>query len=335
MTRRRVLVTGGGGYMGTCVTELLIKKGYHPVVFDTFYWGREAIEEFGDKVTIVEGDVRSSKDVIYALDGIDAGVIHLAGIVGDPACRINHKAHFTTNVDSTHTLLNCMTDCEADLVRDLIYCSSCSVYGNVAGMYDAVNEDTPTMPLSYYAHGKLRAENIIMAKALEEPLLSPTILRLTTIFGWSPRPRLDLVTNLFAYKAIKGEQITIFGGGHQYRSLIHVRDVANALVTALEMPRYLRDRRVFHVGEEKNNITLGDLASKLKKYVPEANIVYKDEADSDRRDYKIDCQKIKNAFNWQAQYSVDDGLEEMIRELRSHNWDYTASRFRNDTFKYI
>jgi nucleoside-diphosphate-sugar epimerase len=331
---KKVLVTGGAGYIGSHVVKLLLEKEYHPVVFDTFFWGKESLEQYGDKVTLIEGDIRNSRDLIYALQDIDGGVIHLAGIVGQPACSYNPLAHFTTNVESTNTLVNCMTDPEVGLVRDLIYCSSCSVYGNVNGMYEEVTESTPTMPLSNYADGKLRSEKIIMAKAAKEPLFSPTLIRLTTLFGWSPRPRLDLVVNLFAYKAAKGEEITIFGDGEQYRSLIHVHDVASGLVTALEAPRYLRDREVFHVGEENNNITMRTLAEKLQAIAPDTKVTFSSETDTDRRDYRINCQKIKNTLNWSAQYSVDQGVEEMIKNLRENDWDYSEPRFRNNQFDY-
>lgn len=331
---KRVLVTGGAGYIGTCVVELLLQKGYHPVVFDTFYWGKKYIEGLKGKVTIIDGDIRNSRDVVYALENINVGVIHLAGIVGQPACSYNIKAHFTANVESTNTLVNCMTDPELGLVKDLVYCSSCSVYGNVNGMYDEVTELTPTMPLSLYADAKLKSEKIILRKSDEEPHFSPTILRLTTLFGWSPRPRLDLVANLFAYKAANGEEITIFGNGEQYRSLIHVRDVASGLVEALEAPTYLRHRKIFHLGEENNNITLRTLGEKLKKIEPKAKIEYRSDADTDRRDYKINCQKIKNTLNWSAKYTVDQGLEEMVKNIRNNDWDFTDMRFRNNQFDY-
>ena len=333
---KRVLVSGGGGFIGSCVVELLVKNGYHPVVLDTFYWGKEAFDELpSGAFTLIEGDVRSSRDVAYALQGIDAGVIHLAGIVGAAACRKNLVAHLTVNVESTHTLVNCMTQADLNFVRDLIYCSSCSVYGNVCGMYNEVVETTPTMPLSEYAHGKLQAEKIILKKAQEVAQFAPTILRLTTIFGWSPRMRIDLVSNWYAYKAVKGEAISVHGGGGQYRSLIHVRDVASALVTALEAPRYLRRGQIFHVGEETNNITLLELAEKVRVIVPEATIDHSDDVSTDRRDYRINCQKFRNALGWKAQYSVTDGLVEMIDKLRASNADFNGPQYRNDRFDYV
>ena len=114
------------------------------------------------------------------------------------------------------------------------------------GIYSEVSEETPTNPLSAYAHAKLRSEQIILNKGKSIPHFHPTILRLTTAFGWSRRPRLDLVTNLFAYRAWKDHNITIYGDGQQYRSLIHVRDIARAFVDTLETSRFIRDGKIFN-----------------------------------------------------------------------------------------
>ena len=329
---KRVLVTGGAGYIGSCVVEKLLDVGHDPVVLDTFYWGRDVLDGFDGRITVIEGDVRSARDMIYALEDVDA-VIHLAGIVGQPACGKNPLAHYTTNIESTHTLANCMVDA-GELVRDLVFCSTCSVYGNVNGMFDEVTEDTPTMPLSEYADAKLRAEQIIMRKAAEVPYFSPTIMRLTTIFGWSPRPRIDLVTNLFAYKAVTEKQVRVFGDGSQYRSLIHVRDVADALVAALDAPRHLRDRQLFHVGEESNNITMKELAETVSRYVPDLRIVFDERSDTDRRDYRINCRKIKNALGWRAKYTVDQGIEEMVAHFQESDVDFSDPRYWNNLYAY-
>ncbi len=329
----RVLVTGGAGYIGCLVVEELLKSGHYPVVFDLFNWGREAIEPFGDRIDIIEGDCRNSRDLIYALEGVDA-VIHLAGIVGEPACKTNPKAHYTINVESTRTLVNCCTDPELDLVRDFIFASSCSVYGNVKGLYEEVTEDTPTAPLSDYAHAKLRAERIIFERAREIPHFHPTVLRLTTVFGWSRRPRLDLVTNLFAYKAWKTGKMTIFGDGQQYRSLIHVHDIARALVQTLDAPRFMRDRKIFHLGEEENNKTVKEIAEIVQQRLPDATIEISDAKPTDRRDYRINCQRLKNTIGWQAAYSVADGINELVEKFETLDMDWDAWQYRNNDFNY-
>ena len=330
----RVLVTGGAGYIGCCVVDELLQRHHYPVVFDLFNWGKEALEKFLGKIKIIEGDCRNSKDIIYALEGVDA-IIHLAGIVGEFACKSNHKAHFSVNVESTRTLVNCCTDPELDLVRDLVFASSCSVYGNVRGLYDEVTEETPTNPLSEYAYAKLCSEQIILDRAKEVPHFHPTILRLTTVFGWSPRPRLDLVTNLFAYKAWKEGKITIYGDGQQYRSLIHVRDIARALVQTLESPRFMRQSKIFHLGEGTNNRTVKEIADIVQSLLPKTQIEYVKDRPTDRRDYQINCQKLKNTIGWQAHYSVEDGIRELIEKFESLNLDWDSHKYRNSSFQYV
>lgn len=330
----KVLVTGGAGYIGCCIVEELLKRGHEPTVLDTFYWGKESLESFTDRVKLIEGDCRNSRDVIYALEGIDA-IIHLAGIVGAYACIKNPKAHLSVNVESTRTLVNCCTDPELDLVRDFIFSSSCSVYGNVKGLYEEVTEETPTNPLSEYAHAKLRSEEIILKKGKEISHFHPTILRLTTVFGWSARPRLDLVTNLFAYKAWKNGELTIHGDGSQYRSLIHVKDIANAFVNALEAPRFMRDGKIFHVGEEANNKTVREIAEIVRQQLPSTRINLLETQTTDRRDYRINCQKLKNIIGWKAKYTVEEGIKELIEKMETLDLDWESEIYRNSTYDYI
>ncbi len=329
----RVLVTGGSGYIGSNVVGELIKRGHHPVVLDLNIWGSESLDVFKGKMTFIEGDCRNSKDVIYALDGVDA-VIHLAGIVGEAACLRNPKAHFSVNVESTRTLLNCCTDPSLELTRDLIYSSSCSVYGNVEGIYSEVHEDMAVNPLSDYAYAKVRSENMILQKGKEISHFHPTVLRLSTVFGWSRRPRLDLVTNLFAYNAWKDKKITINGDGAQYRSLVHVEDVARAFVDVLESPRFMRDGKVFHVGEEKNNMTVREIAELTQSIIEDVSIEYSNDSKTDKRDYSINCRKIKNGIGWQAQWSVCEGMKDLLKKFETEKYDLQSDKYRNSTYEY-
>ena len=330
----KVMVTGGAGYIGCMVVEELLERGHKPVVFDTLYWGKESLEPFFDRIEIIEGDCRNSKDIIYALDGIES-IIHLAGIVGEFACSSNSKAHFSINVESTRTLVNCCTDPDLDLVRDFIFVSSCSVYGNVKGLHENVTEDTPVSPLSPYAYAKLRSERILLDRCERVPHFHPTILRLTTVFGWSRRPRLDLVTNMFAYNAWKNGRITIFGDGQQYRSLIHVGDVARALVETLEAPRFIRSGQIFHVGEEANNKTVKEIADMVQRQLSETEIIFVKDHPTDRRDYRINCWKLKNTVGWKSKYSVEEGIEELIKQFEASGLDLESDKYRNSSFKYI
>jgi len=329
---RRVLVTGGAGYIGALVVAELLERGHRPVVFDTFYWGREPLESFGDRVELVEGDCRNSRDVIDVLEGIDA-VLHLAGIVGEAACLQNPKAHFSTNVESTRTLVNCCTDPELDLVRDFIYSSSCSVYGNTHGLYTEVREVTPPNPLSAYAHAKLRSEQIILERGHEVPHFHPTVLRLTTVFGWSPRPRLDLVTNLFTYRAWSTGEVPVRGTGEQFRSLVHVADAARAFVDAMEAPRFMRDGRIFHVGDRANNRTVREIAETVRELVPGTSI-RQTEGAADRRDYFVNCSLFRNTIGWEPRHSIEGGITQMLEKLGELDWEWESDRFRNSSFSY-
>ena len=111
----RVMITGGAGYIGLPVIEEVLARGWKPVIFDMFFWGKDVLAPYKDRIEIIEGDCRNSRDLVYALENIDA-VIHLAGIVGEFACATNHRAHFSINIESTRTLINCCTDPEVDLV---------------------------------------------------------------------------------------------------------------------------------------------------------------------------------------------------------------------------
>ncbi len=329
---KRILVTGGAGYIGSLVVEELLKDGFKPVVFDSFLWGKDALEDVADQIEMIEGDIRSSADVTYAMQGIDA-VIHLAGLVGEPACKRNAIAHHTINVEATHTVVNAMTDPDLHHVPDLIFASSCSVYGNAAGLFDEVREGTEENPLSEYAAAKLRAEKIIMAKAAEFPNFHPTIMRLTTLFGWSRRPRLDLVTNLFVYKALREGKLTITGSGEQYRSLVHVRDVARAAVHLLKASRFMRDRKIFHIGDEANNRTVKQIAQLVAERVPGTEVVFGD-GPTDRRDYQINCQKMRSLLDFHCEFSVEDGIQDMVDNISKSNITFDPMVHSNAKYDY-
>jgi len=327
-----VLVTGGAGFIGSMTTSMLLEAGAHVRVLDSFLFGSDHMPQH-DNLDLIQGDVRNTSDVYAAMDGVDA-VVHLAGIVGEPACKINDQTSLTTNIISNLNVLECMTSKYSNLCSRLVYVSSCSVYGNVAGMYDQVDERTPPMPLSEYAAAKLEAERMIFDYAARDPRFIPTIVRLTTIFGWSLRPRTDLVTNMFALRGMRGEPIKIFGGGNQFRSLIHVSDVAGAVMAVLGAPLYATDRQIFHIGEETNNVTVKEIAEIVKDVLPDTQIEMVPGQLTDRRDYKIDCTKIKNALNWKAKYSVRDGVVDFVENARKSNLDLTSDRYRNDTYAY-
>ena len=126
----------------------------------------------------------------------------------------------------------------------------------------------------------------------------------------------------------------MYGDGLQYRSLIHVHDVARALVQTLEKPRFMRSGRIFHVGEESNNKTVREIAELIQANVPGTEIDFVKGKPTDRRDYRINCSRVKNSIGWEAQYSVEDGIKELLEKLNTLDWDWESPRFYNSSYDY-
>jgi nucleoside-diphosphate-sugar epimerase len=250
----RVLVTGGAGYIGNYVVEELLENGHDVRVLDNLLFGDSALAPFDDheRLELREGDIRHIEDLSYAMEDRDA-VIHLAGIVGDPACGVNEQATQAVNVEATKTLVEV---CKLHDIQRLVFASTCSVYG--ASELMELNEGSYLNPLSLYAESKIDSEEIILHEThdmFSDNDITPTILRLGTIFGWSRRMRFDLVVNLLTAKATLEGDIPVYGG-EQYRPLVHVADAASALVAALEADEETVNHQIFNVGDNELNFKI-------------------------------------------------------------------------------
>jgi len=255
-----VTVTGGAGYVGSVVVRALAKRG-HPIrVLDNFLYRDDTLQALpgGASLEVVRGDVCDPA----ALDAAFAGsvaVLHLAGLVGDPACALDPSRTRAVNQDSSYAV--------ADAVRrhgipHLVFASTCSVYGAAGDAW--LTEDSPTAPVSLYAETNLRAEEILRAR-LAGSGTRLTVLRFATIFGVSPRMRFDLVVNLLTARAATGSGIEVHGGG-QWRPQVHVEDVAEALVLSFERPN--GEARVFNVGADAHNYRVQEIADRVASAFP-------------------------------------------------------------------
>ena len=200
----RILVIGGAGYIGSVLVRKLLSKGYKVNVLDKFLYGKESLKEINSNpnLNVIEGDTRHIEDVTSAIKGVDA-VVHLAELVGDPACTLSPST--TQEINYLATRIISMV-CKRFQINRLVYASSCSVYGASDG--DAfLSEDSPTNPVSLYAKMKIASEKALIE--MRDDNFMPTILRLGTVFGYSYRPRFDLVVNLLTAKAVKESEITI------------------------------------------------------------------------------------------------------------------------------
>ncbi|WP_456467706.1 NAD-dependent epimerase/dehydratase family protein [Archaeoglobus sp.] len=328
----RILVTGGAGYIGNIVVEKLIEKDYKVRVLDLMLFGDDALKPFRDNenLEVIEGDIRHIRDLVYATKGVDA-VIHLAGIVGDPACSISEEATLSVNVEATKAI---MEICKRYGVERIIFASSCSVYG--ASKMLVLNEGSFLNPLSLYAKTKIDSEQIILnhASYFDVNRMVPVILRFATAFGWSRRMRFDIVVNLLTAKAMIDKEITIFGGD-QYRPFAHVQDLADACIAAMEADRELVDRQIFNVGDNNLNYRISEVGEIVAKIIPEAEVKYIKHKEDDRN-YRVSFDKINYVLGWKAKWSLEDGVKEMKREIEKLGGvNYRDSKYRNSDYPYM
>jgi nucleoside-diphosphate-sugar epimerase len=330
----KVLVTGGAGYIGNYVVEHAIENGHEVRVLDSFLFGDDALDPFQDHedLEVQEGDIRHIDDLSYAMEGMDA-VIHMAGIVGDPACSVNEQATRSANVEATKALIEV---CKLHDIKRLVFASTCSVYG--ASELMELNEGSYLNPLSLYAESKIDSEEIILHDTHDDFAdpndITPTILRLGTIFGWSRRMRFDLVVNLLTAKAVLEDDIPVFGG-EQYRPLVHVEDAARAFVKVLEAPEEKVDHQIFNVGDNDLNYQIKEVGRLVEKQVPDAEVRFVDHKE-DERTYRVSFDKINHILGWETERDISDGVNEIRNWILENDvTDYEADKFRNSDYPYM
>jgi nucleoside-diphosphate-sugar epimerase len=318
---RNVLVIGGAGYIGSVLTRQLINAGYRVRVLDELMFGDASIDSLrgAPEFELLRADFRCVEAVVEATQGMDA-VIHLGAIVGDPACKLDSKMSLETNLAATEMIKNV---CKGAGIRRLLFASTCSVYGASAYLLD---EKSAPAPLSLYACTKLDSERIL----LEHPAAdyAPTILRLGTAFGWSFRPRFDLVLNLLTAKAVREHRLTIFNQT-QWRPFIHVQDIARAFITCLRAPTFLVAYEIFNVGSDRLNSSLGNLAMLIQEQIRDAQIEFVENAD--HRDYRVNFDKISKRLAFSCSHTLEHGISEIKKALESGLVDdYRDAKYHND-----
>jgi nucleoside-diphosphate-sugar epimerase len=318
---RNVLVIGGAGYIGSVLTRQLMDNGYRVRILDELLFGDASIGALRDAPAfeLLRADFRRVESVVEATQGMDA-VIHLGAIVGDPACKLDSKMSLETNLAATAMIKHV---CNGAGIRRLLFASTCSIYGASPYLLD---ERSAPAPLSLYACTKLDSERIL----LEHPAAdyAPTILRLGTAFGWSFRPRFDLVLNLLTAKAVCDHRLTIFNQT-QWRPFIHVQDIARAFVACLRAPTSLVGYEIFNVGSDQLNTRLGGLAMMIKERIPDVQVDFIE--NTDHRDYRVNFDKISRRLDFTCTHNLEDGISEIKNALQSGLVDdYRDARYHND-----
>ena len=324
----KVLVIGGAGYLGSILCRKLLDRGYTIRVLDNLMYGDEGIRDLYNhpNFEFVKGDMRNLQIVMKCLKGMDA-VIHLAAIVGDPASALNPQDTIEINYLSTKLIAEV---CKYYQINRFLFASTCSVYGVSPTPKVRINEESLLNPVSLYAEMKLKSEKGILE--LIDENFSPTILRMATLYGLSPRMRFDLVVNLLTAKAVIDKKITIFGGD-QWRPNLHVKDAAEAYIKCLEAPISKVSGEIFNVGSNDQNYQIKEIGEMINSIIPEAEIII-DKENIDRRDYNVAFDKIKEVLNYKTKYTIKDGAIEIIDEIRKGRInDYTNSKYSN--YKYL
>ena len=298
----RVLVTGGAGYVGSTLVPVLLRRGHAVRVLDTLRFGDAGLRRWLSHpgLELVRGDVRDLDQVRDALRGVTA-VVHLAAVVGYPACAAEPRLAESTNVDGTATLLAARRG-----EQPVVFASTGSVYGHVPlGVCD---EDTPVAPLTLYGRTKAAAEGLTARAG------NTTILRFATAFGAGPVTRLDLLPNDFTLRALRDRRLTVFQPAAR-RTFLHVHDIARAILFTLDHPRRLRDE-VLNVGDPALNLTKADLAVLVARHVEVEVDLGGAGHDPDERDYDVSYARLRR-LGFHSAVDADSGIRHLLDALTS------------------
>lgn len=313
---KNILVTGGAGYIGSGVLRDLLFSGYRVTCIDNLMFGGESLLDIlhNKNFKFINCDINNHDDldIIFSNNKFDA-VIHLAAIVGDPACKLYSELAIKTNWESSKKLLE---KSKNNGVSKFIFASTCSNYGKMDDPKAFVDENSKLAPVSLYAELKVKFENYILNEIEKVSEFSVTSLRFSTVYGISPRMRFDLTVNEFTKDLALGKELVVFGEQF-WRPYCHVKDFSNAFITILNSKKEKVAYNVYNVGNTSENYTKKMLVNEIKKILPDAKIKYIAKND-DPRDYRVNCDKIKKELGFKTNMTVPDGIEEIKRVIQEN-----------------
>lgn len=307
-----VLLTGGAGYLGSVLAPALLERGFHVTVLDNFSFQQDSLLGCcaNPRFSVIRGDARDPDALKRGLRHADV-VIPLAAIVGAPACQADQTNARSLNLDAIHLLLS-----HRSPRQRVIYPTTNSGYG-IGEKGKHCTEDSPLKPISLYGVTKCQAEAAVLDAG------DTVTFRLATVFGMSPRMRVDLLVNDFVYRAVNDRTVVVFEG-HAKRNYIHVRDVARAFTHAIDNYQTMQGN-AYNVGLSDANLSKLELCAKIKEHLP--NFVYLEAPvgeDPDKRDYIVSNAKIERT-GFRPAFSLDMGITElrkgyeMLRNTRYGN----------------
>jgi len=316
-----VLITGGAGYIGSILSDKLLKKGYNVIILDKLSFGKNPIKNLLRKKNfqLIVGNINNINDLINSVKNADI-IIHLAGIVGDPASAIDPSTTMAINHFSTKSLIELSKYYQ---VSRFIFASSCSVYG---ASDKKLIETSSLNPVSMYAKTKVSSENELLNMA--DNFFHPVILRFATLYGKSPRMRFDLAVNTMTAHAYFKKNIHVHGG-KQWRPMLHVYDAAMSCIAVMEKPIQMVENQIFNVGSDTENYQIQDIAKAICAQLPTTNIIFHDNL-ADKRNYRVSFKKIKRLLNFKTNLSVKDGVKEIVQSFKKGQYKkYTNPKYNN------
>jgi nucleoside-diphosphate-sugar epimerase len=317
MTDRHVLITGGAGYIGSLLTTELLRANYRVTVLDSLLYGGEALIPFlhHPNFHFVKTDVtepRAVKDTLKDSWQRPDVVVHLAAIVGFPACQaVGKQVAWRYNVDATKSVFGQAVDLGA---QRFVFASTYSNYG-FSPDGSPVTEESPLNPQSLYAETKIAAEEFLLSQ--KGSPCSPLLFRFATLYGISPRTRFDLIVNQFVLEAFTKHELIIYQRGYS-RSFVHIRDVVRGVIMGLVAERSKVGGEIFNLGTDNGNYSKDDIVQLVLKRMPETVVEYKNLTfGGDMRDITVSFAKIQRVLGFETTLDVDDGIRELLFALKS------------------
>ena len=332
-TNQHILITGGAGFLGSILCGHLLRLGFSVTVVDDLLYGGESLlaHYSHPDFRFVKANVCDSRAIRDAVDPQSSGpeaIVHLAGIVGFPACQaVGRHVAWKYNVEAAQRVYEQGVDMG---VSRFIYASTYSAYGATQDDQSATEESTLN-PQSLYSETVVAVEKFLLNQA--DSSCNPVIFRMAHLYGLSPRPRFDLIVNQFVWEAFRNSQLLIYQRGYS-RSFLHVFDAVQGLILGLKSEIQKVSHQVFNLGSESGNLSKDQIVQAILKRLPETRVIYKDLTfGGDMRDFHISYKKVRQELGFEVERSIEDGIREVLFALRSGLIDNPQDqRYRNARF---
>ena len=321
----KILLTGGAGYIGSTLTPFLLAAGHQVRVLDYLAYGGQSLLGVWTHpgFEFIRGDIRDREILRTAVADRDA-VVHLAAIVGDPACSREPDLARSTNLDASLALI---AESQSAGVERFIFASTCSNYGKMKDTSQYVDEESELSPVSLYAETKVAVETALLESGRSEHWC-PTPLRFATIYGVSPRMRFDLTVNEFTMEILTKKRLKVYGEQF-WRPYVHARDAARAIDLVLNSSPALVGGRVFNVGATDQNFQKKQLVAMIHPYAPDAVVEFVFKAE-DPRDYRVSFARITDQLGFKITRTVAEGIAEIAHLVRENVVDnFADQKYRN------